>query len=204
MSSEGGDRKRARPVTGTPPRRCPDRERDYDEGYISMESDVVQLIRSRTPLRDDPAGRAMVRARTERIAAAKSSRWPVSWSRGIATIVPVLVLALAVWATASLPGESRVTPVPTSAAMIARLEPAPDPAPAGPAVHVVPRQPWLALSNQDRGRLNAGLPPLGQPASPRDETRPPNPARSVIVLGQAPAPEALALMRQIQRQRYGG
>jgi len=123
---------------------------------------------------------------------------------GVMIIVPMVVLAVVLWAATSLPGGQVVTPVPTSAPAIAQRETMPDQGSRAPANTVVPRQPWSSLSTEDRGRVSAGLPPLGRTVTPRVESRPPDRARSVIVLGQAPAPRALELIRQIQRQRYGG
>lgn len=202
MSSPPREGHRGPSATGTRPSIPPGRGRD--DGIDLMGGDIAELIRSRTPLRDDPAGRAMVRARTERIADAGSSRGIRTWSRGIVAIVPVVVLAVVLWAATSLPGGQVVTPVPTSAPAIAQRETMPDQGSRAPANTVVPRQPWSSLSTEDRGRVSAGLPPLGRTVTPRVESRPPDRARSVIVLGQVPAPRALELIRQIQRQRYGG
>ncbi len=203
MSSPPSDHHGSRTVTWARHAPRSDRGEEYRSGTDLVAGDIARLLRDQTPLRDDPAGRAMVRVRTERIAAG-SSRRPLAWGRGLVATVPMLVLAAVLWAAIPLPDGAAVRPVPTSAAPNPERDTVADMAPASAATSVVPRQPWSTLSPQDRVRVNAGLPPLARPVTPRAENRLPNPIKAAIVFGHAPAPEALELMRQVQRQRYGG
>jgi len=172
----------------------------------AVRSDVAELIRSQSPMRDDPAGRVMVRARTEHLATG-SSRRSMSWSRGLVAIAPALVLVVVIWASTPRSGGPVVTPDPTSGVTVAQPETVSDARPINPTVTGVPRRPrypistqaWSALSEQDRARVNAGLPPLAQMPRTGAETPTLNVAQSFVVLGQAPAPEALVLLQQMRR-----
>lgn len=168
------------------------------------ETDAVTLLRERTPLIDDPAGRAMVRTRIEQMSI-RSHQRDSAWRR-TARATPLLVLVAVVLVAALFRSDGRVVaPIAVATATAAAVVAAVPADPVPPESAAVPRQ-W------PRFQPNAVYQPYDPPGSQSPTTvrqaRPrvplPSRAQTAIIISQAPAPGALALFQEMQRRQYSG
>lgn len=180
-----------------------DRERIKPLSTGTGGSDVVQILRKRTPFVDDPAGRAMVRTRIDRMAA-PSHRRRILWRRA-ALAMPLIALIAVVLVASLLRSDGRVlTSLATATA-------ATDPVavvPAEPASREIAALPRQLPPAQPGAMYQPYAPPGGRPTNTFQPARPevqlPTQAQAAIIIRQAPAPVALALFQEMQRRQYSG
>lgn len=180
-----------------------DRERIGPLNTGISGSDVVQLLQERTPVVDDPAGRAMVRTRIEQMTA-PSHRRGTPWRLTSLAMAPVVLIAVVLAASFLRSDGTVVAPIATATA-------ATDPVavvPAEPASREIAALPRQLPPAQPGAMYQPYAPPGGRPTNTFQPARPevqlPTRAQAAIIIRQAPAPGALALFQEMQRRQYSG
>lgn len=168
------------------------------------EGDVVKLLRERTPLVDDPVGRTMVRTRIDQMAAQSQHRG-MPWRRTAMAMAPTVLIAVALVASLFRSEGTVVPPIATATAAAAAVVAAVPANPAPPGIARLPRQlPPTRPSMVYQPYSPPGTRPTNTLRPARPEVQLPNQAQAAIILRQAPAPGALALVQEMQRRQYSG